>query len=44
MYSCEPIAEAFDVIYLGDGEVNLETCQNHKRNEGMRREERLKEL
>jgi len=23
MYSCEPIAEAFDVIYLGDGEVNF---------------------
>ncbi|HRV38407.1 MAG TPA: TIGR03960 family B12-binding radical SAM protein [Fervidobacterium sp.] len=45
MYSCEPIAEAFDVIYLGDGEVNFgNMLKIIKETKGMRREERLKEL
>lgn len=44
-YNCEPIAEAFDAIYLGDGEVNLEKMLRViYETKGMNREERLKEL
>jgi len=44
-YNCEPIAEAFDVIYLGDGEVNLEKMLRViYETKGMNREERLKLL
>lgn len=44
-YNCEPIADAFDVIYLGDGEVNLEKMLRViYETKGMNREERLKLL
>ncbi len=44
-YNCEPIAEAFDVIYIGDGEVNLhKMLQIIYETRGMKRHDRLKEL
>ncbi len=44
-YNCEAIAEAFDAIYLGDGEVNFTNMLKviHE-TKGMKREERLNEL
>ncbi|MGC8820160.1 MAG: TIGR03960 family B12-binding radical SAM protein [Fervidobacterium sp.] len=44
-YNCEPIADAFDAIYLGDGEVNLEKMlEVLYKTRGMSRFDRLKEL
>ncbi|WP_448374940.1 TIGR03960 family B12-binding radical SAM protein [Fervidobacterium sp.] len=44
-YNCEPVAEAFDAIYLGDGEVNFQRVLKIVRDtKGLKREERLKEL
>ncbi|MEN3042989.1 MAG: TIGR03960 family B12-binding radical SAM protein [Fervidobacterium sp.] len=44
-FNCEPIAEAFDVVYVGDGEVNLESMLKIiNETKGMDREDRLKEL
>ncbi|MFN3691875.1 MAG: TIGR03960 family B12-binding radical SAM protein [Fervidobacterium sp.] len=44
-FNSEPIAEAFDVVYLGDGEVNFPNLLKiiHQ-TVGMKREDRLKEL
>lgn len=44
-FNPEPIAEAFDVIYLGDGEVNFSTLLKIiYETRGMKREERLREF
>ncbi|MGB9795221.1 TIGR03960 family B12-binding radical SAM protein [Fervidobacterium gondwanense] len=44
-YNCEPIAEAFDAIYLGDGEVNFQNVLRViKETKRIKREDRLKEL
>ncbi|PHJ14345.1 radical SAM protein [Fervidobacterium sp. SC_NGM5_G05] len=44
-YNCEPIAEAFDAIYIGDGEVNLHKMLRviYETRE-MKRYDRLREL
>jgi len=44
-FNCEPIAEAFDAVYLGDGEVNFKNfLRVVKETKGFDRESRLKEL
>ncbi len=43
-FNCEPISQAFDIVYLGDGEVNLENLLRVLyETKGMERIERLKQ-